>query len=205
MVGRLEGYLYAVENVMILCGGVSVFSLMCLAVVSVLGRNFFGQPLLGYIDWIEQAMVPIAFLGISYVHRIGEHIRMDIFIGKLRGRSLFLVEMITTVFIFLLLILLVWGSWSHFERSFDFSSPLWSRDSTMDISIPIWPAKLLVPFSFSLLCLRLCFQIYGYVICFYKGFVPREISFLPESEIRFLGSLEEDLVDDGGVNSSDRI
>ena len=57
---------------------------------------------------------------------------------------------------------LVFGSWSHFDRSFDFAAPLWSRDSSIDISLPIWPAKLLVPVAFSMLCLRLMLQAWGY-------------------------------------------
>jgi hypothetical protein len=32
----------------------------------------------------------------------------------------------------------------------------------MDISIPLWPAKLLAPVAFSVLCLRLVLQIWGY-------------------------------------------
>ena len=59
---------------------------MLLAVVSVGGRNFFNQPLPGYVDWIEQAMPLIAFMGIAYVKRDGGHIRMDILVGSLRGR-----------------------------------------------------------------------------------------------------------------------
>ncbi len=32
----------------------------------------------------------------------------------------------------------------------------------MDISLPLWPAKLLAPVAFSVLCLRLCLQLWGY-------------------------------------------
>ncbi|MEL6376932.1 MAG: TRAP transporter small permease, partial [Pseudomonadota bacterium] len=37
-----------------------------------------------------------------------------------------------------------------------------SRDSTIDVGYPIWPAKLIVPIAFSVLCLRLCLQVWGY-------------------------------------------
>jgi TRAP-type mannitol/chloroaromatic compound transport system permease small subunit len=71
--------------------------------------------------------------------------------------------------VLLLMIALVYGSWSHFLRSFDFAAPLWSRDSTIDIGLPIWPTKLLVPVSFSVLCLRLVLQIWGYGRAFIRG------------------------------------
>ncbi len=152
-----------------LISGLAVFSLMILAVLSVGGRNFFNHPLPGYIDWIEQAMPLIAFMGVSYTQRNGGHIRMDMLVGKLQGRLLYAVELITTLAILCFMVLIVWGSWAHFERSFDFGSPLWSRDSTMDIGLPLWPAKLLAPFAFSVLCLQLVVQIWGYIAALISG------------------------------------
>ena len=135
---------------------------MLLAVVSVGGRNAFNAPIPGYVDWIEQAMPLIAFMGVAYVMREGGHIRMDIMVGQLKGRALYAVEFFTTLAVLLLMVLLVWGTWAHFERSFDFAAPMWSRDSSMDIALPIWPAKLLAPIAFGSLCLRLGLQLWAY-------------------------------------------
>ncbi|MEM7215044.1 MAG: TRAP transporter small permease [Pseudomonadota bacterium] len=154
--------LYKLERILALVSGVAIFSLMILAVVSVGGRNTINQPLPGYVDWIEQIMPLIAFMGISYTQRDGGHIRMDILVGRLRGRTLWIAEFVTVFFMLLLMLLLVWGSWSHFDRSFSFDAPFWSNDSSIDINIPIWPAKLLVPVAFSVLCLRLSLQLWGY-------------------------------------------
>lgn len=159
---RLDRALFRVEGWLALLSGIAVFSLMILAVISVGGRNFLNQPLPGYVDWIEQAMPLIAFMGVACTQRLGGHIRMDLVVGLLRGRALWLAEFVTTLLIVLLMLVLVYGSWAHFERSFDFSAPLWSRDSSMDIALPIWPAKLLVPIAFSVLVLRLCLQLWGY-------------------------------------------
>ena len=159
----LDRQLYRLETQLALLSGLAVFSLMILAVVSVGGRNSMNMPLPGYVDWIEQVMPLLAFMGIAYVQRDGGHIRMDMIIGRLSGRALWLAELISVVLVLLLMLALVWGSASHFGRSFDFAAPLWSRDSSIDIGIPIWPAKLLVPVAFSVLCLRLVLQIWGYV------------------------------------------
>lgn len=161
-VSRLDQKLLILERWLALISGVAVFSLMIMAVVSVSGRNAFNMPLPGYVDWIEQVMPLIAFMGISYVQRDGGHIRMDILIGQLKGRPLWIAEFITVFFMLVLMILLLWGSYSHFVRSFNFGAPLWSNDSSIDIGIPIWPAKLLAPVAFSVLCLRLCLQLYAY-------------------------------------------
>ncbi|WP_298908059.1 TRAP transporter small permease subunit [uncultured Aliiroseovarius sp.] len=169
VLSRIDQRLYRVEGALALISGLAVFSLMILAVVSVSGRNVANQPLPGYIDWIEQVMPLIAFMGISFTQRDGGHIRMDMLVGALRGRSLYLVELITTLIILGLMLLLVWGSWAHFERSFDFAAPLWSRDSSVDISLPLWPAKLLAPVAFSVLCLRLVLQVWAYAHALITG------------------------------------
>jgi len=161
-VSRLDRGLYRLEGVLALMSGLAVFSLMLLAVGSVSGRNAFNMPLPGYVDWIEQAMPLIAFMGISFTQRDGGHIRMDILVGALKGRALYAAEIVTTLAILLLMVLLVWGTWAHFDRSFDFNAPMWSRDSSMDIALPLWPAKLLAPVAFSVLCLRLLLQLWAY-------------------------------------------
>lgn len=161
--------MYRVETLLALMGGIAVFSLMLLAVVSVGGRNFFNQPLPGYVDWIEQAMPLIAFVGVAYTQRLGGHIRMDILVGRLRGRALWIAEFVTTFFMLLLMLLLVWGSWAHFQRSFDFAAPWWSRDSSFDIRLPLWPAKLVVPIAFAVLSLRFILQLWGYALAIVQG------------------------------------
>lgn len=162
LLSRIDRRLAGVEWSMALCSGIGAFLLMVLAVVSVGGRNFFNQPLPGYVDWIEFAMPLIAIFGISYVQRLGGHIRMDIVVGSLRGRALWLAEFLTTLGILVLMVLLVWGSWAHFDRSFDWGAPNWSRDSSIDIGLPIWPAKLVVPIAFAVMALRAFLQCIGY-------------------------------------------
>ena len=166
LLSRIDQRLYKLETGLALLGGFTVLGLIILAVVSVAGRNLFSQPIPGYIDWIEQFMPLIAFMGIAYTHRDGGHIRMDMLVNQLKGRVLWFVEALTTLIILLLVILLIWGSWSHFERSFDFSAPLWSRDSTIDIGLPLWPAKLLAPVALFVLSIRLVLQIWGFARAF---------------------------------------
>lgn len=162
LLSRLDKALLRLETAFAMVSGIAVFMLMVLAVWSVGGRKFFATPLAGYVDWIEFAMPLIAIMGISYTQRNGGHVRMDILIGQLKGRTLWAAETFSVLLIFVLMLALIWGSWAHFQRSFDFSSPLWSRDSSIDIGLPIWPAKLIVPLAFGVLALRLLLQIWGY-------------------------------------------
>ena len=166
LLSKLDRALYKLETALALISGFTVLGLIILAVISVGGRNLFNHPLPGYIDWIEQFMPLIAFMGIAFTQRDGGHIRMDMLVNNLSGRALWFVEWVTTLGIILLISLLIWGSFAHFQRSFDFTAPLWSRDSTIDIGLPVWPAKLLVPVALSVLSIRLWIQLWSFTLAF---------------------------------------
>lgn len=153
---RFDGWLGHVENAFNLFAAFSILALMLLAVVQVIGRLVFNTPIPGFIDITEQAMAIFAFAGVAYCQRVGGHIRMEIVLGKLSGRALYICEMLGVVLIAFTVALLIWGSWFHFDRSWTIG------DSTMDIRLPTWPSKLMIPVALSLLFLRLCLQIYGY-------------------------------------------
>ncbi|MEO0668327.1 MAG: TRAP transporter small permease [Pseudomonadota bacterium] len=169
LLSRLDRALLPIERFMALLSGFAAFSLMFLAVYSVGGREFFEAPLLGYVDLIEMLMPLIAIMGVSFVQRNGGHIRMDIIVGAMRGRLLWLVELIMVLLILFLITFLVWGAWAHFDRSFDCARPFCSRDSSIDISLPIWPSKLIVPVAFAVLAARLILQAVGYARASWLG------------------------------------
>ncbi|MEQ9694972.1 TRAP transporter small permease [Shimia sp. SDUM112013] len=169
LLSRLDRMLLPIERFCALISGLTIFSLMFLAAYSVTGRKFFDSPLAGYVDYIEAAMPLIAIMGVSYVQRDGSHIRMDMIVGHLHGRILWLFEFITVLLMLVLIVALTWGAWAHFDRSFDCARPLCSRDSSIDIGLPIWPSKLIVPIAFGVLVLRLLLQAWGYARAFILG------------------------------------
>ena len=169
LLSRLDRMLLPLERFMALLSGLAIFSLMFLAVWSVTGRKFFSSPLLGYVDYIEAAMPIIAIMGISWVQREGGHIRMDMLVGVLHGRTLWLFELISVLLILLLMVALTWGAWEHFARSFDCARPWCSRDSSIDIGMPTWPSKLAVPLAFGVLIARLLLQVVAYARAFLRG------------------------------------
>jgi len=115
------------------------------------------------VDWVEQTMAFMAFLGIAYTKRLGGHIRMDIMVGHLHGRLLWLAELVSVTLMFLLTLVLIYGSYLHFLRAYELG------DSSLDIDLPTWPAKLVVPFALSVLALRLLLQIWGYFRALCRG------------------------------------
>ena len=162
LLSRLDRALLPIERFCALLSGIAIFSLMFLAAYSVTGRKFFGSPMAGYVDYIEAAMPIIAIMGVSYVQRDGTHVRMDMLVSALKGRILWFFELISVLLILVLIVALTWGAWDHFDRSFDCARPLCSRDSSIDIGLPVWPSKLVVPIAFAVLALRLILQAWGY-------------------------------------------
>ncbi len=163
LLSRADRLLFKLESVLTLLGGIVIFLLVFLATANVLGRWIFSKPVNGYIDWVEQAMAFFAFLGIAYTMREGGHIRMDILVGRIHGRFLWFVELLATLLMLGCTLVLVYGSYLHFYRAFSIG------DSSLDINLPVWPAKLVVPVALSILALRLCLQVWGYTRAIIEG------------------------------------
>ncbi|WP_298433471.1 TRAP transporter small permease subunit [uncultured Jannaschia sp.] len=162
LLSRIDRAVLRVEAALNLGSGIVIFALVVLAIANVLMRKLLNAPVPGYIDWTEQFMAVFAFLGLAYVQREGGHIRMDLLVGSLRGRILWLFEFLSVIFMLLVTTALIYGTWFHFLRSFSFESPNWSTDSSIDISLPLWPAKLAVPVALALLWVRLAIQLWAY-------------------------------------------
>ncbi|MEM8624930.1 MAG: TRAP transporter small permease [Pseudomonadota bacterium] len=163
-VSRFDRGFHRFESVFALISGLVILGVMLVSVANILGRWLMDLPVPGFVDWMEQTVPIIAFFGIAYCQRLGGHIRMDLLVGQLKGRALYIAEWIGVFFILILTLFLIWGSWLHFERSFDWNSPNWSRDSTIDIGLPIWPVKLIVPIMLAVLAVRLCLQLWAYTV-----------------------------------------
>ena len=153
---RADRFWGLIENGLNLCAGVLIFALMLLGVAQIVLRTVFDAPIFGYIDVVEVSMVGFAVLSIAYVQRVGAHVRMEILVSRLRGRWLWLTEMLGTALAAFIVGVLIPYAWRHFERAFDFG------DSTIDIELATWPAKLIVPLALSVLLVRLLVQLAGY-------------------------------------------
>ena len=163
----LDSVLGRLEDATNLVAGVLVFGLMLLGVAQVVARNLFSAPIFGYIDIVEVFMVGFTILSIAYVQRLGGHVRMEVLLSALKGRSLWLCELISCALTSAIVALLIPGSYAHFNRAFEFG------DSTMDVELAIWPAKLVVPIALAMLLVRLIIQMAGYARMLRNPSFPR--------------------------------
>ena len=153
---RADRFLGLIENGLNLCAGGLIFALMLLGVAQIVLRTVFDAPIFGYIDIVEVSMVGFAILSIAFVQRTGAHVRMEMLVARLKGRWLWLTEMAGTALAAFIVGVLIPYAWRHFERAFEFG------DSTIDIELATWPAKLVVPVALSVLLVRLLVQLAVY-------------------------------------------
>lgn len=155
-VSRADRALFKLESGLNLAAGLVILAVMLLSVANILLRKFFNWPVPGYIDWMISAVPLMAFLGISFTQRLGGHIRMDLLVSKLKGRALWVAELVGVLGILLITLVLIYGSWDHAMRALNFG------DSTGDIRLPTWPVKIVVPICLALLSVRLIMQMWAY-------------------------------------------
>jgi TRAP-type C4-dicarboxylate transport system permease small subunit len=144
-----------VEDLANLIAAFAILMLMVLGVLQIVLRTVFNTPISGYIDLVELSMASMAFLGAAYCQRLGSHIRMELLVGRLNGRALWLLEALGAALAMFIIGVLVYYSYGHFLRSFTLG------DTTMDAEYPVWPSKLLVPIAFSIWWIRLALQFTG--------------------------------------------
>ncbi|HZD25437.1 MAG TPA: TRAP transporter small permease, partial [Alphaproteobacteria bacterium] len=111
----------------------------------------------GYLDMVEQLMALFAFVAVAYCERLGGHVRMELIISRLKGRSYWFVEALGILVGLIFIAIMIPPSFEHFMRAYELG------DSTIDSGIPTWPSKLTVPVSFSLLWLRMFVELVGYI------------------------------------------
>ncbi|HKU97938.1 MAG TPA: TRAP transporter small permease subunit [Vineibacter sp.] len=160
LIARLDYWYGRLEEALNLLAALSIFVLMMVGMIQILGRTIFDFPIEGYIDWIEFFAILYAVAGISYCQSQGGHIRMEIVLGTMRGRRLWFFEALAVVIGLVVVGLLVYSTWQNFERAWRIG------DSSMDIKLPLWPSKLVVPVALATLWLRLLLQLVGYLRLF---------------------------------------
>ncbi len=153
----LNRLLIPVEDGANMLAAFAILALMFLGVAQIVLRTVFNAPIGGYIDLVQLSMASMAFLGAAYCQRLGSHIRMELLVGRLKGRWLWAAEIVGIIIGMIIIGVLIYYTSQHFWRSYTLG------DTTIDAEYPVWPSKLLVPAAFVIWFLRLTIQLWGYL------------------------------------------
>ena len=159
-VWRADRLLAPLEFASTLIGGALVFGLMILGMIQIVLRSLFSAPIFGYIDIVEFGMIGFAIFGIAWLQRMGGHVRMELVIGRLKGRAMWLAETLGVLIGMIIVAILIPYSYQHFGRAWELG------DSTIDIELATWPGKLAVPIFLGLLLVRFAVQFFAYLRLF---------------------------------------
>ena len=176
------------EDVMNLIAAAAIFFLMFVGVFQVVGRTAFNTAIYGYIDYMEQASALFAFLGIAYAQRTGAHIRMDLLLRGFSRRFMWSMELFAVLVALIVITILVDTTWENFQRAWQLG------DSTIDIKLPIWPTKLLVPIVLAVLWVRLVLQAFDYArLVRHPDAQPIAVPVIETIEVQAQNEIEEAL------------
>jgi TRAP-type C4-dicarboxylate transport system permease small subunit len=153
---RFDEIYGAIEWGFNLFAAATIFALMIFTVCEVVAHKLLRTSIFGFLDIVELSMAVFAFLGAAYCQRLGGHIRMDLLVSHLRGRTKFVVEAIAILISLLVVLVLVKATWEHAMRALE------GNDTTMDADLQTWPSKILAPIGLGMLALRLALQLVGY-------------------------------------------
>ncbi|MBL8380669.1 MAG: TRAP transporter small permease [Burkholderiales bacterium] len=168
LIARVDARLGRLEDLLNLLAAVAILAVMVMGIAQIVSRSLFNglnalTPAIprfaihGYIDYVQFIAAFYGLLGLAYCQRVGGHIRMEVALASMRGRLLWTFETLATLVAIVVTILLIVGTWDNFHNA-------WSKgDSSMDIKLPLWPAKLLVPAMLAVLLARLLVQLWGYL------------------------------------------
>lgn len=157
VLGAIDRTVHVVERGTALISGFGIFIMMMFGVAQIVSRKVLNWPIPGYIDIVEIMMTFLVFLGLAYTERLGGHIRMEILVNQLKGRTLWLFELTGIIVGLFVCAVLMKYSWDHAIRAYD------SGDSTIDIQLLWWPSKMVVPAALTLLFIRLLVSLWGYL------------------------------------------
>lgn len=153
MLTKAHHYWRRVEDACAAIAACLIAVAMVLTVVEVIGRRLFNAPLPGVVDMFDLGMAAVAFLGASQCQRVGGHVRMELVVRHLSGRALWLTESLTTALALWFIAAVMIASVEAVFRAYEV------EDSTMDLLLPVWPAKSLVAVALFVLSVRLALQL----------------------------------------------
>lgn len=144
---RIEGGMASIG------GGICLFAMMMITVISVLGRYVFHADFIpGAYNIIERIAFPLmVFWAVPIAHRDGSFPRFDMLADSLSGGLRSAVEILVLVVEIGVFAVLIW-----YVTRFSIASIEVNREMQIGTEVwPVWPIILMIPVSFALMMLEM--------------------------------------------------
>lgn len=144
-----------------------------LITANALSRKFLGVASASAFDLQWHFFAAVVLLMAAYTLKRDEHVRVDVFAGRLGERGMAWLDLFGIGLVLLPMCLaMIWVSWPQFYDAFIHGQTRATRESTSDL--PAWIIKGLIPFGFALLALQGVAEALRCIACL-KGLVPRPV------------------------------
>ena len=141
------------EDILVHTGSLLLLAIMAVTVAEIVGRTWFNQPIPGSEELPSLFLVLVATIGLAAVQRENRHIGVNIIQEILKGRAAAFYEFfLLSVLLFVSLVVAVYG----WELAMD--AKIRQLTTMGPLFLPTWPFKLVLPFGFGLMSLRVIIQ-----------------------------------------------
>jgi len=136
MMKRIERIFEKVDAFFGLVAEVLVAFLVLLVVAEIIGRDIFNHPIPGQIETAMLTLVGIVYLAVPHTQMERGHIRVEVFISRIRGAKREFVEAFTLVIALIISLMMLWATGKRAIGSF-----LGGEFLSGVINFPIWPGR----------------------------------------------------------------
>ena len=126
-----------------------VFAMMFILILSFVTRNIINFPLIWIIEMAQFIITAYYILGGSYSMITNDHVRMDLFYGRLSKKGKAKMDIFTSVFLIFYLILLFLGSITSLVYTIETKQKLFTAWAPY-----VWPIKTLMLIGILLMLLQ---------------------------------------------------
>jgi len=126
-----------------------VFFMMFVLILSFVTRNIINFPMMWIIEMAQFTITAYYLLGGAYSMITDDHVRMDLFYGKLSEKGKAKMDVFTSFFLIFYLIVLLYGSISSLEYTIQTKQKLFTAWAPY-----VWPIKTLMLIGILLMLLQ---------------------------------------------------
>ncbi len=147
LIGRI---LNAICRLFAVCAGSILILMALMSLASIVGRTFFGHPILGDYELVQMMSAIGVSMALPFCQMVRGHIIVDFFTTRFPPKVNKALDVIASILLSLVAFVLTW------RISVGFSDMLTNRDASMLLNIPTWWAYVpMIPSFFLLGCAAL--------------------------------------------------
>jgi TRAP-type C4-dicarboxylate transport system permease small subunit len=154
-------FVFSMNRVQAIISSFCVFIIMFLISADVMGRFFFGKPVMGTYEIGQTLMVFIVFFGLAYTQMTGGNVTVETFIRNFGPKARLALSIFVAVVGLLLFSLMTYSSWK-------LAWAAWENKRTIQglLGLPLYPSKFTVSVGTATLSLYFLLDLIGKIVDF---------------------------------------